>query len=208
MGHYVTYGVLSIAPVGALILNIANYAEVGVKLLAAGVIVLAISVFTAFWVCGRSLLRGIDQSLQQQAQQQQQLQRVGVVRANGKETPSKHDRSKGDAMLLAARTKVKMVMVFTFVVLTKVVFLLSFSILSPYGVEAPLLFFISPMTLVPPIWNIVNVKIHQGRSKLSREYVLSSSDLRSGVSSLPMRFMWPARSRQHQVAVETITAAP
>lgn len=207
-GHYVTYSLVSIAPVVAVALTFANCAEEAVKTISAGILVLATSVIASFWVCGKSLLKGIDESLRQQQQKQEQLQKMGVTRVNGKEArTSLHDHSSGEAMLLAARAKVNKMVFFAVAILAKVVCMLLFAMASRYGLETPLLFFVSPMTLVPPIWNIVNVTVHRGRTKLSSSGVASHGQSR--VASLSPSYFLSSRSRQRQVVVtETSKAAP
>lgn len=208
-----TYSLVSIAPVGAVILTFANFTEAAIRLISAGIIVLSIFMFIAFWVCGKSLLNGIDESLQRHEQQQQQLQKMGVLRVTGKEVSTPlQGRGSADPMLLAARKKVKTVVIFAIAILTKVICMLLFAIVSPYGVEIPLLLIVSPMTLIPPIWNIVNVVIHRGRTKLSRGLLLSPGGVasygQSRLASLSASYVWPSRSRQHQVvATEMSTAA-
>eukprot|EP00903_Cladosiphon_okamuranus_P009465 g9021.t2 len=163
-GHHVTYGLVSIAPVVAVLLTFANYAEAAIIIISAGILILSTFVMVTFCVCGKSLVNGIDESLRQQRQMQEQLQKIGVIWENEKETRTTlHDQSSsGDALLLAARKKVKMIVIFAVTVLVKVMCMLFFAMGSRYGLETPLVFFLSPMTLVPPIWNIVNVTIHRG----------------------------------------------
>lgn len=178
-------------------------------LLSIQIVVLSLFLLVAFWMCGKSLLKGIDQALEQHQQKQQQLQKMGVIRVNGQEvgTPLQ-DLSSGDPLLLAARKKVRMVVVFAIVVLMQVIAMLLFAIVSPYGTEAPLVVCISPMTLVPPIWNIVNVAIHRGRTKVSRGLLFSSTGEsvgRSRVASPAVFYVSEfVRSRQHQIVpIET-----
>ena len=201
-GHCVMYSLVSIAPVGAVILAFANCTEEAVIMISAGILVLAISVMITFWVCGRSLMHGIDESLRQQQKQREQLLHMGAIRVNGKEvsTSPQDRRSSGDAMLLAARKKVKTVVIFAVGILSKVVGMLIFAMASPYGLETPLVLFLSPMTLVPPVWNIVNVTIHRGRTKLSSSSGVVAGSEQSRVKSSPASYVFVRHySRRHKV---------
>ena len=211
-GHYITYSLVLIAPLGGVILALANYREEAVKMVSAGVLVLATSAMLLFSVCGRSLLRGIDESLKNQQQKQEQLQQLGVIRVNveGKRVSvSPQDRGGSDAMLLAARKKVKMVVIFVVISLVLVDCTLIFAMASRYGIETPLVLFVSPMSLVPPIWNIVNVTVHRGRTKLPSKGVSAKSGQSRVKSSSLSHVLVRPRSRPHQVvATETPMAFP
>ena len=212
VGHYAAYTFVSIPPVGSVVLAIAGRAEAAVGVITLQVLVLAPCLSASFLVLGKSLLKGIDDSLQQQQQRQQQLQAMGVTPEHGKKpstASSPGRRSSGDLMLLAARKKVKRVVMFAVALPTQTACMLLFAAVTRFGTEAPLLLFFFPMTFTPPIWNIVNVGIHQGRTQLS----LSGggpSFRRPRISSISISSLsWRRRSQQRQVAaVETSTGAP
>lgn len=208
VGHYVSYTFVSIPPVGAVVLAVANRPEAAVRLITFQVLVLAPMLSASFLVLGKSLLKGIDESLQRQQRRSQQLQSMGVVLDHEKEPSTRSSgRSSGDLMLLAARKKVKKVVMFTVALPTQTASMLLFATVSRYGAEAPLVFFFFPMTFTPPIWNIFNVTIHQGRTQLSR---LSSGGVsrytRTRMSSLSSTFSWRRRSSQPRRVVPTETS--
>ena len=217
VGQYLTYGVVSIAPVCAIVLDLVNRTEAAIRLITFQILVLGSLLLAVFYVCGKSLLKGFDGSLQQHKQMQDELQQMRVIMVKGKDASSSAPSSpagrssSGDAILLAARAKVKKVVVFAVSLLTNVLSMMLFAIVSPYGVEAPLLFFFIPMTLVPPIWNAVQVTIHRGRTRLPQG-LLSSSIAAShggqtGRASISTSFAWRSTpNRQPHRVVPTGTS--
>ena len=211
VGHCVSYALMSIPPVGAFVLAIAGRTEAAVMVITFQVFVCAPCLSLAFLVLGKSLLSGIDESLERQQQRKQQLQSAGVAQENGKaHGTSLQDRSSGDPILLAARKKVKRVVMFAVSLPIQTSLILLFATVSRYGTETPLLFFFFPMTFTPPIWNLVNVTIHRGRTQLSRE-PLSSTDISSYLrrrSSLSVSSILRFRSQRQVVATEMSTGVP
>ena len=209
----VAYGLVSISPVGGIALDLANQPEMAVRAIAAGIIFLCAGVPVVFWVCGKSLLCGIEESLRLQ----RNIQAARASRPAAKEGLA--PRSAAEEELLSARRRVKGMVMFAFFVCGKVVGLLLFAASSKFGTEIPLLLFATPMALVPPVWNIINIQCHAGRTKLGSEWLLSggisntgqpflarlSSNARrlsgsAGLSSMARRFSgmttWHARESQ------------
>ena len=173
-GHVVAYGLVSISPVGGIALDLVNQSEVAVRVIAAGIIVLCVGIPVVYWVCGRSLLRGIEESLRLQ----RHVQVARASREAGEEGPK--GRSAAEEELFSARRRVKGMVIYSFLSCAKVVVILLFAVSSKYGIENPLLFFATPMALVPSVWNAINIQCHARRTKLGSEWLLSGGSLNSG----------------------------
>ncbi|CAN0037175.1 unnamed protein product [Ectocarpus sp. 12 AP-2014] len=190
-GQAATYGLVSIAPTVAVALGAWGHQITAIKVVSAGILVLSGAMIASFMVCGRSLMHAIDESIRQKQEHQAQRQEVPRRKVLHKKTTGEvvleEEEDEGaqpgetrsirisinntpvaDFALLAARTKVKRVMLFAFSTVVQVDGLLLFAICSKYGTAAPLLLFASPITLVPPIWNMINIQLHAGRSRARR----------------------------------------
>lgn len=209
MGHYVVYTLVSLPPVGATVLAVASRPEAAVRVITLQVLALAPCLSTAFLLLGRSLVKGINESIQQRQQRKQQLQKIRVSQEFGMEaTAPSRNQSSGDAMLLAAKKKVKRVAMFGFSLPMQTAFTLLFATLSPYGIEAPLLFYFTPMMFTPPIWNLFNVTVHAGRTWLSTERRISFAGVaryrtRNSSASLSVASMLRRNSRTVSVSVSS-----
>jgi len=158
-GHRVAYGLVSISPVCTIVLDLVNHPETAMEVLAAGIIALCgLCMPTMFWVCGRSLIRAIDESVRQQQQNRQE-----TLVAHGKEDEG-HERK--HSRLMRARQTVKMIALTAFVVCGKVTGLLLFAVCSRYGTATPLLLFALPMCIIPALWSILHIQLHAGRTKV------------------------------------------
>lgn len=106
VGHYVTSALVSLPPVAAVVLAIVRRPEAAIRVITFQVLVFAVCLSFSFLAIGKSLLKGIDESIQQQRERKQEFQRMGATQECGKETntPSQ-GRSSGDPMMLAVRNK-------------------------------------------------------------------------------------------------------
>ena len=66
--------------------------------------------------------------------------------------------------------------------------------------------FVSPMTLIPPLWNIASLMTHRGRTKLSFHGFACSGQSRLASPSVSYACQSFYRSRQHQVIVTAETS--
>ena len=158
-GRRMAYGFVSIAPVCALVLDMTNHPETAMEVIATGVILLGGACMPAiFWVCGRSLIRAIDASILQQQQD--------VSAANGKRHEAQDSKQRS---LMRARQKVQTIVMVAFFVCGKVTGLLLFAVCSKYGTAVPLLLYAPPLVYVPPLWSMLHIQLHAGRTKLSSD---------------------------------------
>jgi len=169
-GHRKAYGLVSMSPVCALTLDLTNHPEMAIRVIAVGIVILVSVIAVVFWVCGRSLMRGIHVSIRLQ-------QNVFITKTKGGPGKGSDDLSNVEQDLMAARRKVKAMIAFALFSCGNVGGLLLFAVCSKYGTQTPLLLFATPMALVPPIWNSVNIQLHGGRSKIGNPWVLSSDSL-------------------------------
>ncbi|CAM9667119.1 unnamed protein product [Ectocarpus fasciculatus] len=153
-GYIMACCTLCIGPIVATGVALANYSESAVRMVALGGVLVGVLIPAVFWVCGRSLIRAINNSLQLQAASE------SVWKAEG------HERSAGYQALLNAKRKVMRVMVVTASLIFPALAVVWLAIFTPYGLEAPLLMFCIPIGLVPPIWLSMNVQLHAKRSRL------------------------------------------
>lgn len=164
-GHCVLYGLVSIAPIASMFIELATDIETTFMLISIGICIITAMGMATFWVCGRSLVNAIDASLQQNRdKQQQQLQASSA--AGAKETNSRKG-SYGDLTLLAARKKVKIVLTFVMCSGTTTEFFMLFGVYSGYGAKAPLVLLVAPLAISAPMWYGVNIQVHAGRSSAS-----------------------------------------
>lgn len=178
VGHYVTYTLVSIAPACAVVSDLVNNMETGLRWIAVGVIVLCSSMTIIFLVCGKSLLHAINESVRKQEERMLLDRDASIVDETttaGMSGASKRSRSSArrDA-LLVARRKVKMVVFFAVTTLAKVVGILMVGLLSKYGMASPLILFLAPLGLIPPVWNVAHIQVHSKRTKLRNEMSLST----------------------------------
>lgn len=149
-----------------LILNVAGFGQYAAKAVAVGILFLAVIIGSTFCVGGRSLVKAINESLRQHHQRQLQetataltagTAATGATGENGDENEQQDggDRADGrrsgltapgagDQPLLAARTKIKRMMIFALQTVVMVMSMLLVTIFTGYGVAAPL-----PLFLVP-----------------------------------------------------------
>lgn len=209
----VTYVLVSIAPASAVVFDLSNHMEPGLKSTAVGVVVLATVLMVIFVVCGKSLVHAIDQSLLQQQQQLIERDRsvVSETSAASMAQGSKpHHRCIVCENLFAARRKVKMVVIFAVITLVNVVGILMFALLSKYGMAAPLVLFFAPMTLIPPVWIGFHTEVHANRTKLRCE--LSQHSAQSSAQSnmnmrrdFPKLWYWSCHAHQDKVIPTAVT---
>lgn len=162
---------VSIAPAGALVSSLHSNMETGLRWIAVGVIVLCSFMGVIFLLCGKSLLYAINESMLTQKQQllESDASIINETSTAGMGGGLKQRRSSASDTLLVARKKVMMVMAFVVITLVKVEGILMVGLLSKYGMAAPLVMFLAPLTLIPPVWNLVHIQVHSKRTKLQSE---------------------------------------
>lgn len=156
-GHYAACSIMSIVFCGAIILAAVDLPETAIRTTAAGGLIVSLIVTVSLWVCGRSLIRVIDESLEQKQTR----------------TNSGKDGETGgveDQALLAARKKVKWVLGFGLRQMVMMGSVLSFTIFSKYGIAAPLLLFGIPLVIMPIVKMIIAVQLFAGRTKLKHSH--------------------------------------
>ncbi|CAM9948494.1 unnamed protein product [Hapterophycus canaliculatus] len=179
IGHRVAHTAVSMVPVSALALTASGrHSLLAMKLISGGIITLCILMIIGFTTCGRSLMGAIDGSLLLQKQQTEtremaQRMRVAGARKDSNAVQLEKGQRSGDPSLLKTKRKVQMVVIIADALCFKVAVILVFAICTKYGGEAPLLMFLVPMILLPLIWNLGNVQLHAGRSKLRRSGSIS-----------------------------------
>lgn len=182
VGNRVAHTTVSVAPIGALALTASGRDSVtAVKLVAGGVVALSVFIGVGFMVCGRSLLRAIDASLLLQHRRDSSVTQT-TQKSDNRRRSSSTSGGRSDRSLSNARRKVRIVVIFAIVLCIKVASILLFAICTEYGAAAPLLMFLAPMTFVPPIWNVINIQLHAGRTQLRRR-----------VWTLPTRLLCPRK---------------
>lgn len=129
-------GMVSIAPCVSAILAAFAATETSVRVMSAGLLLVIVSNFSMFLVCARSLVNAIDKSLERKMEDQVEKGGAG---------PGGDDGKAGDANLLAARKKIKNVMIVGTTISSTVLSTLSLAILTKWGVAAPLLLFGIPL---------------------------------------------------------------
>lgn len=180
LGHRLACTAVSMAPVSALALTSSGSDSVmAIKFISGGIVALCFVMSAGFTVCGRSLLRAIDESLLLQQQQEESRERGQRMSVSGGREHSNTAQSEkrycngGDPFLRKARRKVKIVVVVANFLCVNVAVILAFAVCTNYGSEAPLLVFVIPMAYMPPMWNVAHIQLHSGRTKLSRSGSIS-----------------------------------
>eukprot|EP00903_Cladosiphon_okamuranus_P014086 g13093.t1 len=202
-GSRVTCSMMWIAPLVALIFDLAGLTHHGMRAMAVGILFLAVAIGITFVIGGSSLVNAINESLRQQEQQRQKTATAltvatavtagtGRTRGDRDEDEQENDApgggdggggslalpGEGDQSLLAARKKVVRMMVFALQNVVMVIVALLVTIFTGYAVAAPLPIYVVPVTYVPLVWDIVHVQLHAGRSKVrsrSRRGLLAAS---------------------------------
>ena len=131
-GLRVALSVVSIVPVVAAVFDIAGRTVTGVKLASLGHIFQGTLVLVVFWICGKSLTRAIDESLEQQE----------------KRAKNDHRASTEKEKLITAKKKTGKMLGFVLQQVIMISIVNSFAVFSEYGTAAPLLLFGLPMALV------------------------------------------------------------
>ncbi|CAM9155797.1 unnamed protein product [Ectocarpus sp. 13 AM-2016] len=153
-GYITACCTMSFAPGVATVLALAKYTESAVRFIALGGVIVGTIILAVFWVCGRSLMRAIDTSLQLQTS----FPSTGKVEGqNG---------GRGYRTLLEAKRKVRRIMTVTAGLLVPAIAVVAMAIFTPYGIQAPLLMFCVPFGFVPQIWLSMNIQLHAKRSRL------------------------------------------
>lgn len=117
----------------AAVFNIADRTVTGVKLASLGHIFQGMLVLVVFWICGKSLTRAIDESLEQQEKRVENDCRASTEK---------------EKLVTAKKKTGKKLLGFVLqqVIMNSIVN--SFAVFSEYGTAAPLLLFGLPMALV------------------------------------------------------------
>lgn len=172
-GRWAACSALSIAPAVGLVLDFADLRNAGMRAVAVGILFQAMIIGATFTIGGRSLVSAIDDSLQQHQQQRRETATAltaatATTAATGGGTEggdggaNKGEQGDeggygadgdcdgglvsdaGDQPLVAARKKVKRMMVFALQNVAMVMTLLLVTVFTGYGVAAPLPFFMVP----------------------------------------------------------------
>ena len=149
VGHYAVCSAVSFVPAAAIIIAAVDCPETAMRVTAVGILLLSPIIAGSFWVCVKSLVRVIDESIDKRK-----------ARVHAK------DGGGGDEALVAARKKVTRALGFTARQVTLMCSLLVFAIFSEYGAAAPLLIFDLPMVVITVLKMMVGVQLSAGRSKL------------------------------------------
>lgn len=131
-GLRVALSVISIVPVVAVVLDIVGLTVMGVKLASVGNIFFGWMLLVVFWICGKSLMRAIDESLEHQKER------------TGNDHTAANERGK----LVAAKKKTAKMLGFVLQQVVMISIVNSFAVFSDYRTAAPLLLFGLPMALV------------------------------------------------------------
>ena len=203
VGQCASYAAVSIVPVASTILAVADHPEAAIKMTAAGVLLVTSIISGAFFICGKSLLRVIDESLGHRRKairedmncaEEDHVGRVDSVRnkdrvyrvdhvdhidpvhhmdhvdhelesVNSAENVDKV--GSGNQTLFAAKKRVERTLGHFVRQLVVMICILGFSIVSKYGVDAPLLMFVAPMAIMPILKLMGGVQLFAGRSRLN-----------------------------------------
>lgn len=133
---YVVCGGVSIAPGVSTVLAAFAETEASVRVMSAGILLVVIGSLSTFWLCARSLVSVIDRSLERKMEEQAE---TGVTGPGG--GGRANSEVGGDPNLLAARKKIKSVMIVAIGLGSTVFFTLSLAIVSEWGTAAPLILF-------------------------------------------------------------------
>ena len=203
VGQSASYTTVSIVPVTATILAVAGHPEAAIKTTAAGVLLMTSIISVTFCICGKSLLRVIEQSLGHRrnairgdktyvAEQHvdsvhsvhhtdrvyrvdrvdhtdrvYHIDHADNVLHSANSTGNVDNVGCGNQTLLAAKKKVERTLGHFVRQLVVMICVLGCSIVSKYGVDAPLFMFVTPMTIMPILKLMVGVKLFAGRSRLN-----------------------------------------
>lgn len=149
-GRRTAWVAVSAVPFAAMILAVVDQPEAAMKTTAAGILLVTSFIAGSFRMCGRPLIRFIDESIE-----------------NRKARGHAKDGDDEDRALLAARNKVTWTLSFAARQMTVMGSTLMFAIFSKYGTAAPLLLFDTPMVVITIIKLMVSVQLFAGRTKLS-----------------------------------------
>ena len=149
-GHYASYSAVSIIPAAAAILAVVDRPEAAMKMTAVAILFVGSSVAGVFWICGKSLTRVINESIEMK-----------------KKRGEAQDGDDGNEDLLAARTKIGWTVGFITRQMILMDSILVFAIFSKYGTAAPLLLFDTPMVIITMVKHVIAVQLFSGRSKLN-----------------------------------------
>lgn len=135
---YVVCGVVSIAPVISAVLAAFAVTETSVRVMSTGLVLVIFGSMSTFFVCARSLARVIDGSLERKREENAEKGAAGLPGGD-------NSTAGGDPNLLAARTKIRTVMIFGIAMSSTVSFTLLLAIVTKWGTAAPLLLFGIPL---------------------------------------------------------------
>ena len=129
------------------------------RLVSVGILLLVWGTMSTFWVCGMSLLRAIDKSLKEKKKEQKEDERGGLEGGNTYVLPV-------DQFLLAARKKIKLIMLLTGFVSAMLTAKLSVAVFTVYGMAMPMPLVGMALAHLALIWHGINVQLHSGRTVL------------------------------------------
>lgn len=174
VGHYAACSIMSIVHCVAIILAVVDRPEAAIRMATAGSFFVSSIVTVSLMVCGQSLIRVIDESIELKKS------RVNIYGGD--------IEGAGDQALLAARTKVKWTLGFAARQMVMLIFILGFALFSKYATAAPLLLFDIPLVFMPIIKMMVSVQMFAGRTKLNE-----SGGSRYGTSGNKLSSLAPPR---------------
>lgn len=138
-GQHATRCAVSIGAVAGTFLSVARYPQTATQVACVAFVCMCVVVQLAVWKCGRSLLGTIDQSMLQNSPSPSM---PSARHAAGTEEKGRERRLD---YLVAARKNIRMASSFCLVLGSGTIGILFFSVSSPLGMFAPLLFFATPM---------------------------------------------------------------
>eukprot|EP00903_Cladosiphon_okamuranus_P011302 g10657.t1 len=175
-----------IGAVSGTILSAARYPRTATKVACLAFISMCIVVELVVCKCGMSLLRTINKSLLQKRSAAGTTDPRAALRNTDKERGGRLDD------LLVAKRTIRTATSFCLLLGMVTVTFLTFSVSSPLGMLAPLLFFATPMGMTPALWFGLNIQLHAGRSKRHGPH-----GALSGVTStkVPKKSGWNERTK-------------
>lgn len=156
------YGVMSIGGVAMAALAAMNLTEMGLTV-AALYFVLIVGILTGvIVVCGLSLIRTIDASLESTRARTEYFKPTEEGLAGGLDSNS---RTGQHSPLAVARRKIRLAVTTCAALASTAAATLLFAVASPYGRAAPIFLFVIPLNLLPTIWFEINLLLHSRRSQ-------------------------------------------
>lgn len=146
--------IYALAPLGGVVMAMLaaiNLVELACEVGAIYFVVVASCMTCAIYACGVSLIRAIDGSLAtRQAQAVPRMQGMGNT----------NTRDGQDLRLLTTRKNIKLAIGLVAVLMLTTMTLVLFGSVTPYGAAGPILFFVTPLDVLPTVWYEMNLWLH------------------------------------------------